>query len=107
MYCMGVAFCICPLLSKEDGLKSFIRQLIAMHFADFVVVFVISYEVFWQWVIHLSAAVIVSLGKSFSKEKPLIFCNNELFKRLVNFYMLYILVLLICNIWNHTLSFIW
>lgn len=93
MYCMGVAFFAYVHYLKRGWFESLLGSLLYA-FCGFVVVFVIPMSLFGTAIIYLPL-LLLGLEKIFRKEKPHFFVIMSFLSVLNNFYMLYMLVLLI------------
>lgn len=93
MYCMGVAFFAYVHYLKKGWFESLIGSLLYT-FCGFVVIFVIPMSLFGTAIIYLPL-LLLGLEKIFRKEKPHFFVLMSFLSVLNNFYMLYMLVLLV------------
>ena len=93
MYCMGVAFFAYVHYLKRGWFESLLGSLLYA-FCGFVVVFVSPMSLFGTAIIYLPL-LLLGLEKIFRKEKPHFFVIMSFLSVLNNFYMLYMLVLLI------------
>ena len=93
MYCMGVAFFAYVHYLKRGWFESLLGSLLYT-FSGFVVVFVIPMSLFGTAIIYLPL-LLLGAEKIFRKEKPHFFVVMSFLSVLNNFYMLYMLVLLV------------
>ena len=93
MYCMGIAFFAYVHYLKKGWFESLVGSLLYA-FCGFVIVFVIPMSLFGTAIIYLPL-LLLGLEKIFCKEKAHFFVIMSFLSVLNNFYMLYMLVLLV------------